>query len=67
MSFVTLGDFFRQHLLQTHHVAEAYKRAGDRKNRESTRVVIVNVRDERFLGILVKVIYLRFTGEYLKL
>ena len=32
MSFVTLGDFFRQHLLQTHHVAEANKRAGDRKN-----------------------------------
>ena len=32
MSLVTLGDFFRQHFLQTHHVTGANKRAGDRKN-----------------------------------
>ena len=58
MSFVTLGDFFRQHLLQTHHVAEASKRAGDRENGGSTRVVIVNISDERFSCNLMKVIYL---------
>ena len=34
MSFVTLGDFSRQHFLQTHHVTGANKKAGEKKEQE---------------------------------
>ena len=34
MSFVILGDFSRQHFLQTHHVTGANKKAGGEKERE---------------------------------
>ena len=58
MSFVTLGDFFRQHILQTHHVAEANKRAVDRKNGRVQEWSLLTSGTNDFRVFLVKVIYL---------
>ena len=60
--------FFWQHLLQTHHVTEANKKARDRKKGDSTNVVIDNVSDEQFsCNNSESDIFVRFSGEYLKL
>ena len=58
MGFVTLWDFFRQHLLQTHHDTEANKRAEDRKSGRVQEWSSLTSGTRDFRVFLVKVIYL---------
>ena len=68
MSFITLGDFSRQHFLQTRHVTVAKKKAGEIKRRSSTRVDIDRVRDDRvFLKYRESALVVGFSGKYVKL